>query len=124
MEGSKDFRSVPGELGRREGISPISSKSEKPRLGQLEGVRTLEPNGLGLGSSLDCLTMICVALISLGLFSHLQNGGSPILQSFSGVKRESACRAQHNHRRGLTPSSLFSIHSQEGIVMYFWTVKK
>lgn len=33
MEGFKDFRSVFGELGRREGISFISSKSEKLRFG-------------------------------------------------------------------------------------------
>lgn len=45
IEEPREFRSVPEELGRRVGASPVRAKSGEARLGQPEAMLVLEPPG-------------------------------------------------------------------------------
>lgn len=84
-----EFWSVCGELGKSQ---PCNQQVGESKSWQLESMRNLEPNRLGLVWNLFVWIYCLCGPDLFGSCLHLQNGGFPILQSYySGQRRGFVC---------------------------------
>lgn len=114
MGGPRAFWSVCRELGESQ---PCNQRGGESKSWQLESMRNLEPNRLGLGWNLFVWIYCLCGPDLFGSCLHLQNGGFPILQNYYSGQRRGFMWSLAWSKRSITLSSLFCFCFQKGIVI-------